>query len=347
MTGPRLAVYASYLVSLAALAFRRRYPLGSTLVVCSSLSLEWILFGAPEGFGVFILPVVAGYSVAAHAERRRALVGLAALSATAIAWTALDPMDTTFHAKISGLGWLSPTLVAWLVGAYLREVRARAAQAERERDSRAAAAVAAERTRIARELHDIVAHNVSVMVVQAEAADEMLDRSSPDRARAPVQRIQETGRAALTDMRRLLGILREADPVDAFSPQPGIANLDLLLSKVREAGLEVDMQVVGDARPLPPGVDLSAFRIIQEALTNALKYAGPARARVLVRFRDDAVELEIADDGRGALNEDNGGGHGLVGMRERVAVFGGELEAGPGPTGGYVVRARLPVDSGP
>jgi signal transduction histidine kinase len=346
MTGPRIAVYMSYMVSLAALAFRRRYPLGSTLVVAGSLVTEWALFGAPEGFGVFVLPIVAGYSVAAHADRRRALVGLAALTMTGVLWTVLDPMDTTVGARVGASGWMTPVLVAWLIGAYLREVRGRAAQAVRERDDRAAAAVAAERARIARELHDIVAHNVSVMVVQAEAADEMLGRARPDRAREPVQRIQETGRAALTDMRRLLGILRQSEAADGFAPQPGIANLDLLLAKLRETGLDVDLEVVGDAHPLPPGVDLSAFRIIQEALTNTLKYAGPVHVQVVVRFTHEALELAIADDGRGAANAGSGEGHGLVGMSERVALYGGELEAGPAPTGGFLVRARLPLDGG-
>lgn len=157
MTGPRIAVYASYMISLVALAFRRRYPLGSTLVVAGSLVTEWILFGAPEGFGVFVLLIVAGYSVAAHADRRRALVGLAALTMTAVLWPVLDPADTTVADRVGAMGWMTPVLVAWLIGAYLREVRGRAAQAVRERDDRAAAAVAAERARIARELHDIVA----------------------------------------------------------------------------------------------------------------------------------------------------------------------------------------------
>src|SRR5262249_25392732 len=144
MTGPRIAVYLSYMVSLVALGFRRRYPLGSALVVVGSLVTEWLLFGAPEGFGVFILPIVAGYSVAAHAERRRALVGLAALTMTGVAWTLLDPVNTTFGNRAAAFFWMTPILVAWLVGAYLREVRGRAAQAVRERDDRAAAAVAAE-----------------------------------------------------------------------------------------------------------------------------------------------------------------------------------------------------------
>jgi signal transduction histidine kinase len=349
MTGPRIAVYVSYLVAAGALAVRRRFPLGAALVVAGALSVEWLAFGSPEGFGVFATLVIAGYSVAAHADRRRALAGLGALAATGVIWNLRDPVDTSPTKHIGSAAWLSPVLIGWLLGAYLRtrrlyvlELRERADRAEREQEEQAQAAVASERARIARELHDIVAHNVSVMVVQAEAADEMLARDRPDRARAPVWKIQETGRAALTDMRRMLGILREVDSVPALQPQPGIANLELLLAKVRESGLPVELEVAGEPEPLPPGIDLSAYRIVQEALTNALKYAGPARARVAVRYVAGALELEVSDDGVGTANG-SGGGHGLVGMRERVALFGGELDAGPAPGGGYVVRARLPL----
>jgi len=344
MTGPRVAVYVSYVVAIAALVFRRRFPLACALVVVGALAGEWLVFGSPEGFGVFTISIVAGYSVGANAERRGALIGLGALLAMAVIWTWRDPTLSGAQAHVNNLGWLSPVAIAWLVGAYLRELRERASQAERERDDRAAVAVASERSRIARELHDIVAHNVSVMVVQAEAADEMLAHASPDRAREPVQRIQATGRAALTDMRRLLGILRDSDLPPELGPQPGIANLDVLLVKVREAGLPVDLEVVGEPSPLPPGIDLSAYRIVQEALTNTLKYAGTARACVRVEFVSGALELEVADDGRGTDAAAPGGsGHGLVGMRERVELFGGVLEAGPRAEGGYRVRARLPL----
>jgi signal transduction histidine kinase len=227
---------------------------------------------------------------------------------------------------------------------YVAELRERADRAEREREQQALAAVASERTRIARELHDIVAHSVSVMVVQAEAAEEMLDRGRPDRARGPLWKIEDTGRAALTDMRRMLGILREDDSRPALLPQPGIANLELLLAKVRESGLPVELEVEGEPAPLPPGVDLSAYRIVQEALTNSLKYAGVATARVVVRYAPGSLELEVSDDGAGSANGADGG-HGLVGMRERVALFGGELHAGPAPSRGYVVRARLPLEA--
>jgi signal transduction histidine kinase len=173
----------------------------------------------------------------------------------------------------------------------------------------------------------------------------MLQRDMPDRARAPVWKIQETGRAALTDMRRMLGILREADSGPALTPQPGIANLQMLLTQVRESGLPVELEVRGDPEPLPPGIDLSAYRIVQEALTNALKYAGPARACVVVHFAPGSLTLEIDDDGVGSSAAGNGG-HGLVGMRERVAVFGGDVEAGPKRGGGYRVTARLPLEAG-
>lgn len=352
MTGPRAAVFVSYLVAVAALAVRRRFPLGAAIVVSIALTVEWLAFGAPEGFGVFVTLVIAGYSVAAHEDRRRALAGLGALAVTGVVWSWRDPVNTNLSDHVQSAEWLAPVVIAWLLGAYLRTRRLyvsalseRAERAEREREERTEAAVASERARIARELHDIVAHSVSVMVVQAEAADEMLDRDRPDRARAPVWKIQETGRAALTDMRRMLGILREVDSGPALTPQPGIANLELLLAKVRESGLPVDLEVAGEPEPLPPGIDLSAYRIVQEALTNALKYAGQAHVRVAVRYVPGALELEVSDDGPGRANGSDGG-HGLVGMRERVALFGGELDAGPAPGGGYVVRARLPLKEG-
>jgi signal transduction histidine kinase len=352
MTGPRAGVFAAYTVAVAALAVRRRFPLTSTIIIVAALSVEWLAFGAPEGFGVFATLVIAGYTVAAYEDRPRALGGLAALLAAAVIWSVRDPVPANLRAHVVTAVWLSPVVMGWLLGAYLRTrrlyVRAlheRADRAEREREEQAHAAVASERTRIARELHDILAHNVSVMVVQAEAADEMLQRDMPDRARAPVWKIQETGRAALTDMRRMLGILREADSGPALTPQPGIANLQMLLTQVRESGLPVELEVRGDPEPLPPGIDLSAYRIVQEALTNALKYAGPARACVVVHFAPGSLTLEIDDDGVGSSATGNGG-HGLVGMRERVAVFGGDVEAGPKRGGGYRVTARLPLEAG-
>jgi signal transduction histidine kinase len=343
MTGPPAAVFTAYMVGAAALALRRRWPLESTIAIAVALGGEWLVFGSPEGFGVFALLVLAAYSVAANTERSPALTGVALLAVAGAIWDLRDPEDTTLLAHLSGLVWMAPVLIAWLFGAYLRELRDRATRAELEREERAAAAVVSERARIARELHDIVAHNVSVMVVQAEAAEEMLERDAPERARLPVRKIEETGRAALTDMRRLLGILRDTDSHPSLDPQPGIANLELLLAKVRDAGLPVDLEVSGTPVTLSPGVDLSAYRIVQEALTNALKYAGPARAHVLVHYTPLALELEVVDDGAGESGGPNGGGNGLVGMRERVVLFGGDMRAGPVTGGGYRVEASLPL----
>jgi signal transduction histidine kinase len=198
--------------------------------------------------------------------------------------------------------------------------------------------VAIERGRIARELHDVVAHNVSMMVVQAGAAERVLAGEQPH-VRDALEAIAHTGRQTVDEMRTLLGVLRAAAPL---APQPGLADLEQLVDGVREAGLPVTLRIEGDPRPLPQAADLSAYRIVQEALTNALKHAGPARADVVVRFEAGAVTLEVRDTGTGA-GQGGGTGHGLVGMRERVAMFGGELEALPAPGGGFAVRARLPV----
>jgi signal transduction histidine kinase len=356
LTGPHLAIATAYLLAALGLALRRRAPLVAAAWVAGVLAIEFLAFGGDEGFGTIVPLWGMAYFVAVGEERSRALVGLGLLAGAEVVRQSRDPNGTSgIHTVpeflVAHLFWVMPLLFAWLLGAYMRTRRLyvaglheRAERAEREREERAEAAVASERARIARELHDIVAHSMSVIVVQAEAADEMLDRDSPDRARGPVWKIQETGRAALTDMRRMLGVLREAGSRPTLVPQPGIANLELLFAKVRESGLPVELRVDGEPEPLAPGIDLSAYRIVQEALTNALKYAGPAQARVVVRYAPGALELEVSDDGAGPVN-DADGGHGLVGMRERVSLFGGELEAGPAPGGGYLVRARLPLEA--
>ena len=202
-------------------------------------------------------------------------------------------------------------------------------------------AVAQERRRIARELHDVVAHSVSVMTVQAGAVRRLL-RPDQERERQALEVVEATGREALTEMRRLVGLLREQGSMPEFSPQPSMRAVDVLVGTVREAGLPVELEIDGAPRELPPGVDLSAYRVIQEALTNALRYAGPAQAWVTVRWSDDTLELEIANDGRSEPGV-GGGGHGLAGLRERVALVGGTVDSGPRPGGGFVVRAQLPI----
>jgi signal transduction histidine kinase len=210
---------------------------------------------------------------------------------------------------------------------------ARAAAAER--------AVAEERQRIARELHDVVAHSVSVMTVQAGAVRRLL-HPDQERERLALETIEATGREALTEMRRLVGLLRDQSATAEFAPQPSMRAIDVLLGTVRESGLPVDLVVEGMPVELAPGVDLAAYRVIQEALTNALKYAGPARACVTVRWKRGELELEIANDGTSEPGGD-GGGHGLVGLRERVSLVGGTIESGPRDGGGFVVKAHLPL----
>jgi signal transduction histidine kinase len=220
-----------------------------------------------------------------------------------------------------------------------RERRARLA--ERERDLAAREAVVEERARIARELHDAIAHNVSMMVVQAGAERRVLDDDHQP-TREVLATIEQIGRGALTEMRRLVGMLRsEADP--PLAPQPGIDDLATLVAQVREAGLPVDLRVEGERRDLPVGVELSAYRIVQEALTNALKHAGDAHATVRIVYGPDSLELEIVDDGAGGTSPVSGGGHGLVGMRERVALYGGRFDAGRRPSGGFAIRVLLPI----
>jgi signal transduction histidine kinase len=237
--------------------------------------------------------------------------------------------------------------VAWLIGdsvgsrrRYVGALEERAERLERERETNAARAVAEEQARIGRELHDVIAHNLSVMVVQAAAADDVFERR-PDRAREALRDIERTGRAALDELRRLLGSVRGDGA--AFAPQPGLAMLDDLAGTVRAAGLDVTVSREGAPRPLPAAMDLSAYRVVQEALTNTLKHAHASHARVVVRYLDDEVDLEIADDGVGAgAAASNGTGQGLIGMRERLVLHGGSLVAGPGALGGYVVSARFP-----
>jgi signal transduction histidine kinase len=238
----------------------------------------------------------------------------------------------------------------WILGlhmrtrrAYLRSVEERAARLERERDTEVQIAMAAERARIARELHDVVAHNVSVIVVQADGAGFAIDRDR-DRAKQALQTISTTGRQALAEMRRMLGVLREQDDAGPYTPQPGVAQLTELVEQLRGAGLPLDFAVEGVPMEMSEGRQLTVFRIVQESLTNTLKHGGPkVTARVCLHYGDDAIEVRIIDDGRGAAALDDGRGHGLLGMRERAAVYGGRVHAAPRAGGGFEVTAWIPV----
>jgi signal transduction histidine kinase len=326
------------------LAWRRRAALTVTIVVLISLSLL-VLGPVPSSIdaAVFVLPpiVLALYSVGAHTEGSRAVVGLIlAVGAMSAMVFQKGPDELLFGLVVVGGPWLAGRMVRrrteQAVALALHAQELERTQAERERD-----AVAQERARIARELHDIIAHSVSVMTIQAGAVEEVLDRD-PEQARTAAASIRQTGRQALIDLRRLLGLLREQDAANELSPQPGLADLDTLLEQVRGAGVAVDFTVDGTPRSLPPAADLSAFRVVQEALTNTLKHARASRASVGVRYLPDAVDIEVVDNGV-ATNGD-GGGHGLIGMRERIALYGGQLDYGRRAGGGFRVHALLPVD---
>jgi len=224
--------------------------------------------------------------------------------------------------------------------------RQRAAELEEAREELARRAVTEERLRIARELHDVVAHSMSIVAVQSGVGVHVLD-SQPEEARKALAAVEATSRQALVEMRRLLGVLRqEAEPRGSLAPAPGLAEVEALAAEVARAGVRVEVHIEGTPCELPAGLDLSAYRIVQEALTNVVRHAGPATARVAVRYSPGQVALEVVDDGRGPGAEDRGG-HGLAGMRERAALYGGTLEAGPVPGGGFRVAATLPVEGPP
>ena len=331
------------------LLFRRRYPL---LAPCISLvafaiaatfdpnGLERIDTGALAGIAVMI-------ALGAIRDREGAFVGLALGMTTGI-YVQSRFADTTTSDIVGAAifyagGWFAGRALATRAER-IRILRARVEEAEQARAVVAERAAAEERARIASELHDVVAHSVSVMVVQSSGVRRLL-REDQHRERDALLSVEQIGRQALTEMRRMLGVMRPGDEAPAaLAPQPGLQHLDHLIAQVVEAGLPVTLRVEGERTPLPPGVDLSAYRIVQEGLTNALKHAPGSHAEVIIRFLDNKVNLEIADDGNEASVED-GLGHGLVGMRERVALYGGTLEAGPREGGGYVLRAELPVEA--
>jgi signal transduction histidine kinase len=340
-----LSILVQLALTLPLLARRRGFPvLTGMLVFAAAISFvegELVTFTFP----VFIALLTTCFLLGMLDDWRQAVAGiLIAIGASFVV--------NANQAERAGEDFVAVPilfLVVWIAGLTLgyqqREMRAareRAQRAEGERETRARSAVAEERQRIARELHDVVAHSISVMTVQAGGVRRLL---LPDqtREREALETIEETGREALAEMRRMLGILRQPTDEPALAPQPSMASLGALVEHVREAGLPVAYRIEGEPQPLPPGVELSAYRIVQEALTNALKYAGPARAEVSISYGRDALEIEIVNDGR-VDGDGEGTGHGLIGMRERVAVFGGTLEAGPRPgADGFVVKARLPV----
>ncbi len=319
------------------IAWRRRAPLVVAAVVVASDALLTYL-GYEETSGISV--AIALYTAAAYEQRVRVAPVLVALAAIAV------PLAFVVNEGNWVETLLGVILYAGVPITFGRIVFNRRARIVRDREQAARDAVIVERARIARELHDVVAHHMSVMVVQAGAARAVVG-ADPDAAVEALRQIEDSGRAGLTEMRRLLELLKSQEAEDARAPQPGLEHLGSLLAGMRVAGLPVEAVIEGSPQPLPPGIDLSAYRIVQEALTNTLKHAGEAHARVLLRYAPDAIDIEVADDGRGGPAGNDHGGQGLIGMRERVQLFGGTLESGPRPGGGYVVRARLPVTQEP
>ncbi len=361
--------------------FRRAHPVGAfaTGVTAGAAQVAFDLRPTPADLAIVILL----YTLAAYTTRRLSVIGLAVCLLGSVA-----ELGRLKHVMAAGTAdWLlvgsivfaGPCLIAWVLGdsmryrrAYYANLEERAARLERDRDAQAQIATAAERARIARELHDVVAHNVSVMVVQADGAAYALG-TDPGRAREALAAISATGRQALAEMRVLLGVLRSSDEAGearkagpgaaglpgipagaaaatatasraALAPVPGIGQLDDLLDQTRAAGLHVTCTVEGEPLPLPDGTALAAYRIIQESLTNTRKHGGPwARACVLLRYTADAVELAVTDNGLGGAAASDGAGHGLTGMCERAAMYGGTVQAGPRINGGFQVTARLPI----
>jgi signal transduction histidine kinase len=334
------------LVAIQALAlwWRRRHPLAALVViVCAGLA-SFVISPEREPSGTAL--VFAVYAVSVYdGMRARLWVAGAAIAIILAAVVLLLLGDLSTARNLIPTGGLS--LVAWVIGDYIRgrrdfliELITRHSQ---ESDALRRQAVDEERLRIARELHDVVAHNVSVMAIQAGAARVAINADGDNRK--ALQSIETTARDTLAELNRLLGVLRKEPGQPAMSPQPGLEQIDALLKTAQDAGLNVDLKMTGAPQPLPAALDLTAYRIVQEAITNALKHAHASRLEVRVAYLPDALELTVRDNGEGVSEEavKASTGHGLIGMRERVAVFGGLLEAGSSDLGGFIVRSRLPL----
>jgi signal transduction histidine kinase len=334
------------LFSTVPVAWRARRPLlAAAIVLAANGACSYVAAPHQAAFQPFVALTLVSYSVGSRSDGRLWAPPVLAVAAVPLFVAAVVHGQSAGNA-IPNYVWL---LAAWTVGRSVRSWRRKSVALElanhelaEQRELQARAAVAVERGRIARELHDVIAHNVSMMVVQAGAAERVLE--GQQQVRDALDAIALTGRQTVDEMRTVLGVLRAEDGTAARRPQPGLADLQQLVASVREAGLPVQLRIEGEPCRLPQALDLSAFRIVQEALTNALKHAGPAEAEVVVSYESGAVRLEVCDTGAGQAHG-QGAGHGLVGMRERVAMFGGELEVARAGGSGFAVRARLPLAS--
>jgi signal transduction histidine kinase len=329
----RVLLTVVFLAMSLALAWRRRYPLAVLAFVFTSGSLLYLAIGAPEALGTFLPPLVAIYAVGRYADPRALILA----APVAVLGTAIHEVeDSQFRLSGPAIFFWALLAAAWPVGHAFRRRALAVEDLQRARQ----ADIAAERARIARDLHDVVGHGISVVVLQLVAALGMLDNGDGEAARVRLEATERSARETLAEMRRLLGLLEEDDP--SLAPQPGLDELERLVSETRAAGVAVELELSGTRVALPPGLELAAYRVVQEALTNVIKHAQPARARVLVRFAPDELVVEVTDEGedKPAAVE---GGRGIAGIRERVALYGGDVTVGPRAGGGFHVTAAFPV----
>jgi signal transduction histidine kinase len=350
----RLVAGIAPIAPAVVVAVRRRWLLQTLTAAVALDGLGALLYGSTysnQGLIGGIGAILIAYGGGAFLPRHRSWIALALLWAVCTINSVSQGGSQELSSLLSADGLVAT--LPWLLGrtARGRTQRARASRelAERldaEREVHARAAALAERTRLAREIHDVIAHSVSVMVIQAGGARAVIP-TEPERAERAVLAVERAGREALAEMRRLLGVLGDREDLRMLSPQPGLEDLNDLVARTAAAGLPAQLRVEGQPVSVPQGLSLCAYRIVQEALTNALKHAGPAKAEVSVRWCSGALELKVADDGRGAAARSGSvRGHGIVGMRERAGLHGGSVEAGPGQNGGFAVRARIPLATG-
>jgi signal transduction histidine kinase len=350
VSGPRLTNAVLLAFVAPPLVIRRRWPCTAVLVTAAAIALQAIVVGKPPSGFLYWPILILSYSLGAHAPAsKRALATLAALAAAYSVFIVYS--TSTGGVNVTAVPWMLASLVPWLLGHYVRGRRERAAalvadeRREREGEQRRLKALEQERARMARELHDILAHSVSLMGVQAGAAEQVLARE-PERARPVLRSIQQSSRDSVAELRRLLGMLRAPELEPELAPQPGLDQLGLLVARMREAGLPVQLVIEGDAQPLSAGLELTAYRVIQEGLTNALKHARPSHVEVVIRHENGYLGVSVTNDGVAIVGNGNGSGHGLIGMNERVSLYGGTLRAGPQPGGGFSIKAELPLEAG-
>jgi signal transduction histidine kinase len=341
--GPLWIQSLLYGITALLLVARRLRPLAILTLIATVSMVEFVTVGSPEGFAVSVAPLIATYTVANRLEWRRSWIALALSTVLWVSWAAFDPTNVGPIDFLGSLVWLTPAFVAWLLGALIRSARLNAEQRRINERQRAAQAVAEERNQIARELHDVVGHSVSVMTVQVSAVRRRL---TPEQVveRQTLETVEAVGREALAEMRRMVGTLRHSAADPELAPTPGLDQLDRLVAKFQSAGLPVVATVTGEPDRLSPGLDLTAYRLVQEGLTNALRHARqPRRVDVEIDVKPAQLELAVRDDGRPGSGDSAEAGNGLMGMRERVALYDGCLTARARPEGGFELVATLPL----